>query len=126
VPTLQAWANGAEEEDRSSFAGFQLAEGHLDLSSSHVVFWAVPLSACTSSSIEKTYSALPTKGSGNIVQIMTTTADNDKRESSASLFPSTPTMRQKARSVGQCFLNLLKFWRYIKCTKKNKKNPQNV
>jgi hypothetical protein len=41
-----------EKRSIPAFAGFQLAIGHLELISSHVVFWACPLCACTTISIE--------------------------------------------------------------------------
>jgi hypothetical protein len=58
---------------------------------------------------------------------MTNTKTEDcteKRDSSASIFPATDTMREKSRSFTKCFLCLLKVLRALKVTKPSKKQQK--
>ena len=43
-----------------------------------------------------------------------------EKEDSDDSFKTSKTMRQKARAVGRCFLNMLKLWRLCWRKKRNK------
>ena len=49
----------------------------------------------------------------------------EKRESSHFIMASTPTMREKIKSISKCLMNILKLKRMFKCTKKNRGQQKN-